>query len=304
MLTSATYSHTRLSLHLLLLAFILDVEAGNFCSICINAPKTLIHEDTPSQSNRYSSSADTDEKEIEKESLMNEEIGIKNKEMYDNTARNYYTKHSKESEIKSDDDIEGAGPSKREKLPKKVDMPETENIGFYVNQVLDAIKIYPVYDSLRLIYSSRLIIEEITKKFKDRIKGGDTFLRVVSNKEKYFCNDWLLNKLKEKDILESLQLLYDESCQSDIQEHRTKEPKLKEGDNLHRRSLQHIYEEGSSSYYGSGLVQGQKGLNIDDSDTKNDGGGLQKFSGSQRFKSSHRDIQLPIREPSGQFKSR
>jgi len=89
------------------------------CSICINAPKTLIHEDTPSQSNRYSSSADTDEKEIEKESLMNEEIGIKNKEMYDNTARNYYTKHSKESEIKSDDDIEGAGPSKRKKLPKK-----------------------------------------------------------------------------------------------------------------------------------------------------------------------------------------
>ncbi|CAK5092091.1 unnamed protein product [Meloidogyne enterolobii] len=126
---------------------------------------------------------------------------------------------------------EEAGPSQPKRKTKKVMIPEQDDIEFYVDQVLVAInKHLTSKDAYDLVFSSKVILVEVDKRFSNRVVGRDKFLNVVYNKGRFFCNDWLLNKLKEADNLDrrSFQLLYDEGSMRYEGSHRTIQPATRE----------------------------------------------------------------------------
>nr|CAD2155811.1 unnamed protein product [Meloidogyne enterolobii] len=194
------------SILLLLYQCLQDVDTGN---CCVKAPLTLeqtIFENPPTQLLTYSSSADAEEKEIEDlRSSRREAKERVNKEIYAAAMKEFYEKNCGEWEQQTVIELEGeeAGPSQPKRKTKKTMLPNPEEIEFYVNQVLAAIgKHFTSNEAYDLITNSKDILNEIERRFSIRRIKGDTFLEVVYNKGRFFCNDWLLNKLKEADNLD------------------------------------------------------------------------------------------------------
>uniref|UniRef100_A0A915LLX4 Uncharacterized protein n=1 Tax=Meloidogyne javanica TaxID=6303 RepID=A0A915LLX4_MELJA len=190
------------SLLLLLFQCFKDVDSGN---CCVKAPATFEQTivENPTEYFAYSSSADAEEKEIEDlRSSRREAKERVNKEIYAAAMKEFYEKNRGEWEQQTVIELEGeeAGPSQPKRKTKKTMLPNPEEIEFYVNQ--------EAYD---LITNSKDILNEIERRFSIRRIKGDTFLEVVYNKGRYYCNDWVLNKLNEADNLDrrSFQVLYD-----------------------------------------------------------------------------------------------